>query len=163
MHILLLLAGLLLSAPAFAVKKTSVIDSYDVTLKETISGINGKMTTENVAKKAKKLVELSKEILSLFAKKDKACETYINTALKAGQNMLAMPLDEIELNYHQDKALPKAPESCHHAKDLLVHPATVYILATKHSTEKDARNKMFMELAELSAHLIYTKEQIEKK
>ena len=158
----LILIYILLPIQALSLDVGTSIKTYQSVLEQTIDGIKGTMSGEEISKNAEKLVDTSKIILNAYAEKDRNCKNYIKKTLAAGQKMLSMKLDKIELDYHQDNALPEAPASCHHAKDLLVHPATVYILATKHIGEKSVREKMYKELVELSAHLHHTSINIKK-
>ena len=66
--------------------------------------------------------------------------------------MLGMDLESLEKNYHQDEALPKAPDNCYHVKDLLVHPATAAI--------SNDRKAIVHEIREVLAHLQLVKLQL---
>lgn len=79
---------------------------------------------------AKSLVESSKAIVIQSIKALPQCEEYLSALLKAADKIATLPLEEIETGYHADGKLPQLKDgSCYHAKDLLVHPATVQAMA----------------------------------
>ena len=63
-----------------------------------------------------------------------------------------LTLEEIERDYHADGALPEAPDFCYHAKDLIVHPATV-ILLTREPDSELTRGRIGAEIQEVRAHV----------
>lgn len=151
----LYLGSLLLVTSSFASSATVDTKPYEQKLNATIKDINAQKPLDKISKEASALVEMSKPLLKAFKGKEKECAAYIDAILKVGDQLSSMPLEKIESDYHEDKALPKAPGSCHHAKDLIVHPATVVALgkANLKAKDKDVYQKMLAELVELSAHL----------
>lgn len=89
----------------------------------------GNAANEDVMQQAHKLMEQSKRILADVMVQAPQCGEYLGATLSAASKMLDMAPSDIEKQYHQDQGLPKAIPECNHAKDLLVHPATVYALA----------------------------------
>ena len=86
--------------------------------------------TKNLEENAKALVDSSKAIVIQSIKALPQCDEYLNALLKAADKIATLPLDEIETGYHADGKLPQLKDgSCYHAKDLLVHPATVQAMA----------------------------------
>ena len=157
----LLLASTVFASPLLA--ESVNMNGYSALLDSTRKDIkSGKALTE-IAENAKTLVKLSRGILTNFGKSEPACKTYLEAALKAASLMMAADLETIERDYHHDKALPKAPKKCYQVKDLLVHPATVYVLAQKHAKDQSVRGKMGAELAELTGHLAYVKMLVSPK
>jgi hypothetical protein len=72
--------------------------------------------------------------------------------LKVDQGLLKLTPEAIESGYHRDGRLPKNDNPvCHHAKDLMVHPATVVVLNTQ--TPRVERVLMQKEVIELKGHL----------
>jgi len=66
--------------------------------------------------------------------------------------MQTISLPQIERDYHDGEALPKSADHCYNAKELVVHPATVVILAKKKISSK-TREQMLAEIDEVIAHL----------
>ena len=100
------------------------------------------------------LVAGSKEIINLFMTKHPKCTAYL-TALNAAADVIpTLPLEEIESGYHEDGKLPKFEDpNCYHAKDLLVHPATVQAMATMGINSDEMRKSAEYEIVEVIAHL----------
>jgi len=85
---------------------------------------------EKVEAQAHQLVELSKPLLADFKARYPQCTEYLDALDQAADTMADLPLAEIESGYHSDGKLPPLPDAnCYHAKDLLVHPATVEAMA----------------------------------
>ena len=84
----------------------------------------------DIESESAQLVSTSLPIVNAFIEKYPQCTEYL-TALKNAANVIpTLPLDEIESGYHADGKLPKFDDAnCYHAKDLLVHPATVQAMA----------------------------------
>ncbi|MCV2884440.1 hypothetical protein OE749_07015 [Aestuariibacter sp. AA17] len=107
-----------------------------------------------IASDAKILVRMAKEdILPAFSKANPVCEEYVQAIIDASDHMQTLSLDQIEKDYHADGKLPAMKDPvCYHAKDMLVHPATVVVMA---KTEKDStamRESMKHEIDEVIEH-----------
>jgi hypothetical protein len=101
---------------------------------------------------ARQLFTLSKKILTDFVKAKPECAHYLQALLKVDQGLLKLTPEAIESGYHRDGRLPKNDNPvCHHAKDLMVHPATVVVLNTQ--TPRVERVLMQKEVIELKGHL----------
>ncbi|MEM9102881.1 MAG: hypothetical protein AAGB12_11225 [Pseudomonadota bacterium] len=112
----------------------------------------------SIQKKGNQLVDLAKEILPDFTAKNPQCKEYIQAALKASNRMLDLTLDEIEKDYHADGKLPAMKNvSCYHAKDLLVHPATVVVIAKRLKDEPKTRLQLKAEIDEVLEHFSQVK------
>ncbi|NTS75788.1 hypothetical protein HR060_02820 [Catenovulum sp. SM1970] len=99
------------------------------------------------------LTLLSKQLLPAFMEKHPICNEYLTAALDAAETMMTISLDEIERDYHADGKLPKMTSpSCYHAKDLLVHPATVAVLASTQPDNAQTREQIGHEMVEVLAH-----------
>ena len=110
-----------------------------------------------IERSASGLVTLSKQILPLVTAKQAKCDAYLDAALSAADNMVALSLEAIERDYHADGKLPKVEAAeCYHAKDLLVHPATVVVL-TKGQDNPTLRAQMQDEIAEVIEHFAQVK------
>lgn len=102
--------------------------------------------------RAQHLSELSQTILGDFAVRYPPCGRYLNGALGVMKKLDTLTLEEIERDYHADGALPDAPDFCYHAKDLIVHPATVILLTREPDTEL-TRGRISAEIQEVRAHV----------
>lgn len=100
--------------------------------------------------KARQLVEQSLVILDQFVALHPACADYLTQARGVVAELPTITLERIEADYHHDGALPPvAAASCYHAKDLLVHPATVLVLLR----EKPDDAAIAGEIEEVLAHM----------
>ena len=67
--------------------------------------------------------------------------------------MLNSSLEAIERDYHADGKLPPMKRAvCYHAKDLLVHPATMAVIAKTQKDSPKTREMISHELEEVLAH-----------
>jgi len=102
---------------------------------------------------AKELVLISKTLLPEVVAKKPICQAYLSAAVKAADTMLTISVDEIERDYHADGKLPPVKDAaCYHAKDLLVHPATVVVLAANQAHDKNTQKQMHHEIEEVLEH-----------
>ena len=132
-----LAAGLLLSFSAQASSTSEQqkvntdsdhLQAYKNQAHQLLASLENK--SEQSGPQAKTLVELSKPILADFKALYPQCSEYLNALDSAADTMAELPLEEIESGYHADGKLPPLPDAnCYHAKDLLVHPATVQAMA----------------------------------
>ena len=77
----------------------------------------------------------------------------MSAAIKAADEMLTISVDEIERDYHADGKLPPVKDAaCYHAKDLLVHPATVVVLAANQTHDQKTKEQMHHEIEEVLEH-----------
>ena len=141
---------------AAAAKETP--ESLDAALERYEEGTNailGLLAEEAPAPalvaQARALTELSRLLAGEFAVAYPPCGPYLGAALGVLGVLGEISPAEIERSYHADAALPEAPGWCYHAKDLIVHPATVIVLAR---TDGDAeRRQMRAEIDEVRTHL----------
>lgn len=98
------------------------------------------------------LMDLSEPIYVHYVKKSPDCRDFLKGILDKREQMLLIDLEAIERDFHEGEALPPAPDHCFHAKELVVHPATVYLLA-KLEFKEEVRADMLAELVELGVHL----------
>jgi hypothetical protein len=124
---------------------------YGEVLQAALTEINGSQSKPKVREHMEELVKISKGLNKSFADKHAECKDYLTKALDQADKLPEMTLDQIEKGYHADAALPKAPGLCHHAKDLLVHPATVLIHLKSEGSK--VMTSALAELTELSTHL----------
>ncbi|WP_448549037.1 hypothetical protein [Thalassotalea fusca] len=111
----------------------------------------GKLQEASVA--AKELVAISKSLLPEVVMKKPICKAYLSAAISAADQMLTITVDEIERDYHADGKLPPVKDAaCYHAKDLLVHPATVVVLAANQAHDQKTQEQMHHEIEEVLEH-----------
>jgi len=113
---------------------------------------------QEIAKSSTELVDLAKKILPVFTINNPECKVYLDAVMLASDSMQQLSLEEIEADYHLDGKLPTLTSGdCYHAKDLLVHPATVVVMAKTLKDSKDNRQKMSHEIEEVIQHLSLVK------
>lgn len=103
---------------------------------------------------AKALVNSSKAIVTQSIKALPQCDEYLTALLQVADKIATLPLEEIEKGYHADGKLPPLKDgSCYHAKDLLVHPATVQAMARIGIKTKKEWKQAEHEIEEVLEHL----------
>lgn len=111
-----------------------------------------------LASDATKLTDLSIQLFPEFLTKQPICSEYINAAIKAKDEMLSLPLEDIEAFYHADGKLPAMQQAvCYHAKDLLVHPATVAVIGKTQADTPETRDSLKHEIEEVLEHFSQVK------
>lgn len=117
---------------------------------------------EQINQSSAQLVELAKKILPAFSKNNPKCVDYLNTVMAAADSMQSLTLEQIEADYHLDGKLPTLTSGdCYHAKDLLVHPATVVVMSKTLADNKENRRQMAHELTEVIQHLGLVKNAVQ--
>lgn len=147
-----LLAALLLtlSGQAFSADMWSEYQTLAADINEKVEN-KGAFT--DIKAKAEKLTRLSTKLLPVFVAKQPVCKDYIQAAIAASETMLNISLDKIESDYHADGKLPPMKQAvCYHAKDLLVHPATVAVIARTLPDNAKTREKLHHEIEEVLEH-----------
>ncbi len=154
----ILSAAALFSSASFGhAHETHNWDAYQ-TLADDINNTVSTAPLEDLAKKSEKLTELSTMLLPAFMKKHEICTDYLKAALAAADSMTSLSLDDIEKDYHADGKLPPVKSaSCYHAKDLLVHPATMAVIAKTKADSKETREQIEHELEEVLEHFSQVK------
>ncbi|REL36267.1 hypothetical protein [Thalassotalea euphylliae] len=138
--------------------KTDHWDSYQHLAKEIAASVDSAPIAE-LAKKSAELTTLSTKLLPAFVVKQPICKDYLGAALAAANDMMTLSLDEIERDYHADGKLPAVKSAaCYHAKDLLVHPATMAVIAKTAEDSKDTREQIEHELEEVLEHFSQVKQ-----
>lgn len=130
LHILLLSTALGLgSLSSHADNEKPLIKTYKAEAEALLKQISDK-NTSTIEKQSKELVNISKNIISKINKNLPQCTEYFTALSSAADTMADLSLEEIESGYHADGLLPPLKDAtCYHAKDLLVHPATVQAMA----------------------------------
>lgn len=154
--------GLSLFASVALASQTTKDESelYGETLKAATASLNAKVDKKKLGEQMNELVKLSKVLITKYSERHVECKDYLNQTAAQADKLADMPLEKIEKDYHEDGALPKAPAICHHAKDLLVHPATV--LAILKVKGEKGLNEAKAELVELNSHLAVVQATLKK-
>ncbi len=135
-----------------AASQKQLIKQYKRTANKVIEEATKNTPSDNIAKMGMNLIEMAKPIISNFQKDHPDCEPLLKETLKKSIHMTKLDLQSIEKNYHDGEALPKSPEHCYEAKELIVHPATVVIIAKKQYNQS-GREKIVDEIEEVIAHI----------
>ena len=140
------------TANAHVSKEHSSWDMYQSLATEISENVD-KSSLETLTKQSVKLTKLSTKLLPDFIKKQPICTEYLTAALKAAPTKTNLSLEAIESDYHADGKLPAVKSaSCYHAKDLLVHPATMAVIGKTLKDSKETRKQMAHELEEVLEH-----------
>jgi hypothetical protein len=130
----------------------SVWDNYQ-SLAVKIDAQSGSASLKQLTYDATKLTDLSLQLLPDFVKKQPISLEYIQAAMAAKDEMLTLPLAEIEEYYHADGKLPAMQAAvCYHAKDLLIHPATAVVMSKTLADTPETREKIKQEILEVLEH-----------
>lgn len=133
-------------------------DAYEK-LAEKVEATIRTASIEKLTNQSVELMMLAKKFLPEFTNSQTVCKKYIEAVLSASNTMLALSLDDIERDYHSDAKLPSvASPACYYAKDLLVHPATMIIMAKTQKDTKETREKMGLEVEEVLNHFSFVKQ-----
>lgn len=147
----LLAAALLLAASSSAVAD-DVWAQYNKLANKINSQVE-KAAFADIKQNAIELTRLSTKLLPAFVEKQPVCKEYIQAAMAASERMMTISLEEIESDYHADGKLPPMKQAvCYHAKDLLVHPATVAVIAQTQLDNKQTRKQLHHEIEEVLEH-----------
>ena len=126
--------------------------AYETTLDKTIQVLSGSDDAKIIKDQAVKLFKLGRVLTRYVRSKKPECSEYLSSLLSVNDALLKLSPQEIEAGYHRDGRLPKNPNpTCHHAKDLMVHPATVIVL--NQVTPRVKVELMLREVLELKGHL----------
>jgi len=126
---------------------------YKQSAKSLVKLIEEKADNNQIEKSAEALVALSQPIIQAFKVKFPQCNEYLSAVSEAASIIPSLPLAEIETGYHADGKLPRITDvKCYHAKDLLVHPATVQAMAVIGIESDEQREKAKHEVVEVIEH-----------
>lgn len=151
---------LVTSASSYADNDKPLIKTYKTEAETLLKLLNDKKS-DVIEKQSKKLVDLSKSIIAQVNKNLPQCTEYFTALSDAADTMADLSLDVIESGYHSDGLLPPLKDgTCYHAKDLLVHPATVQAMARiGMKTDKEWQQAKH-EIEEVLAHLSAVNSQL---
>ena len=128
-----------------------MIQEFEVLAKQIISMAKENKPAELVRKKTVELIDKATPILTEYQRQSPNCQEFLSIVINKKSEMMNLKLSEIEKLYHDGDALPEANDECYNAKELLVHPATVYII-TNNKYNQSGREQIVEELEELLAH-----------
>lgn len=115
--------------------------------------IDKKASDTDIEQSSQALVALSQPIIQAFKTKFPQCNEYLDAVSAAAAIIPSLPLAEIESGYHADGKLPRISDvKCYHAKDLLVHPATVQAMAAIGIKSDEQREQAKHEVVEVIEH-----------
>lgn len=84
---------------------------------------------ETIIANARQMVDISMNLVDRFREQYPECDIYLRSVKDLVPRINSISVEVLEQDYHQDGALGEMPsETCYHAKDLLVHPASVIAL-----------------------------------
>lgn len=147
----LIAAGSLTLFMAFPVQAHEELATYKTQAESLLKEIKAK--SNKVENDSKALVDASMPIVDSFIKKFPQCSEYLTALKNAADVIPTLPLEEIESGYHADGKLPKFDDAnCYHAKDLLVHPATVQAMAKLGIKTDEQWESAEHEIAEVLGH-----------
>lgn len=117
-----------LTALTVTAQADNALQTYQQQAKALLTTLENK--GKNIEAASAVLVKTSLPIVDQFIVKYPECSEYLGALKKAASVIPTLPLEEIESGYHADGKLPPLKNAqCYHAKDLLVHPATVQAMA----------------------------------
>jgi hypothetical protein len=133
---------------------SSSVTRYKAQLTLTEEAItNPQSEGERIVREARTLMAMGSELLKEISLKQSDCRVVLDLVAQNAEQMTALSVKQIEEKYHQGKALPQAPELCFEAKEFVVHPATVIVLAREKGFDSETRGLMAGELGELAHHV----------
>ncbi|ATC95907.1 hypothetical protein [Pseudoalteromonas tunicata] len=139
------------------------LTQYKTATSALVEQIKANHNTQEIELQAQQLVNLSKGIIDDFLVVYPQCEAYLSALKQAADTIPTLPLADIESGYHADGRLPAFSDpNCYHAKDLLVHPATVQAIAKLGFNEPHLREQAQNELIEVLAHFSQVEMAIKK-
>jgi hypothetical protein len=129
-------------------------DQYQTQANQLVTDIKASKPVDGIAQLASQLTATGLKIAPAILAKYPACDAYLKAVIAAASTMHSLPLAEIESGYHKDGKLPKNSQGeCYHAKDLIVHPATVVALAKQGLKTDEARASAQEEIVEVLTHV----------
>lgn len=131
----------------------SLLENYRGHAQSLVQLIEDKGTNQEIGKVAGDLVKQSSQIINEFSKLHPQCDNYLDALNKAADIIPTLSLATIEADYHADGKLPAFSDPvCYHAKDLLVHPATVQAMANLGVANGEQHDQAKAEIVEVLGH-----------
>ena len=137
-----------------ATSGSPLASSFKAQLSVTEAAISNPQSEGDViVKEARALMAIGSELVKEIALKQAECKTVLDVVVQNAEQMTGLSVAQIEEQYHQGKALPKGSDLCYEAKEFVVHPATVIVLAREKGFDSETRGAMAGELGELAHHV----------
>ncbi|OUR97407.1 hypothetical protein A9Q84_13865 [Halobacteriovorax marinus] len=137
-----------------------LVSEYESSAKTLLENNNQKSRKNTIIKNANDLIAKAKPILIAFKNKNPQCSELLTAIMNSDKKMGLLTLEQIEEQYHEGSALPKADDLCFEAKELIVHPATVIVISKNYKLSKDQRTQINDEIEEVLGHLDLFKDNI---
>lgn len=132
----------------------SRVHAYEAAARALVAAIDGGAHPKEVGEHADGLTRLGLEILDELRAEHPVCAPYFDALVAAAPTMGELSHEQIEADYHADGKLPEMPDPvCYHGKDLVVHPATVSVMARAGLGSDEERAAAKAEITEVLAHL----------
>jgi hypothetical protein len=109
--------------------------------------------SEKVTNEIKTLIELGEKSLQIFIVKKPECKTFLELILSKKNEMINLPLEKIEHDYHAGYGLPQTEAECDEMKELLVHPITTLTILREKGANKKSFKYIKHELEEVLIHI----------
>ncbi|BDF95603.1 MULTISPECIES: hypothetical protein [Pseudoalteromonas] len=137
----------------------SALEQYPQQASDLLNSIRAKKDAASLEAESAQLVILSLALIKEVIVKYPQCTEYLNALSTVATAIASLPLIEIENGYHSDGKLPPFDDPvCYHAKDLVVHPATVQAHARLGLDDQLAYQNAELDVIEVLAHF----EQLEQ-
>ena len=154
MKMMIVAAALVLTSCAAPKKDIhSKVASYKVKAQNLVKMAQASESKSEMNKLSLELISSAKPIIAQFKVMHPKCTELLDTIVSDSAKMTKLSLGVIERDYHDGEALPKAPDNCYNAKELIVHPATVTILTSAKSLNSEGREQIVDEMEEVIAHI----------
>jgi hypothetical protein len=141
-------------------KLNKLVSEYEASAKMLLENNDKKSSKKVMISNAKELISKASPILAEFKNKNPQCTELLDAIVNSSAKMGKLTLAQIEDQYHEGSALPKAEDLCFEAKELIVHPATVIVISKRYKLKKEQRTQITDEIEEVLAHLDLFKENI---
>ncbi len=129
-----------------------------------LSAIKGGSSADAIGDQGKTLTKTGQSIIPAVLVRFPECQSYLNAVSAAAVPMFTMAIEKIETDYHKDGALPKNSRGeCYHAKDLVVHAATVVAISANGLAAAEDKQAAQSEINEVLTHLDQLKTAIVAK
>lgn len=128
---------------------------YEIKAKKLVDGLDKpELTLNKLNNQTTDLLNLSLKVFDSARFRLPQCDAYLAQTMVLTKQLNSISHESLENNFHHDGALPEAPAECYHAKDLLVHPATVLVLTRDDPGLSQAtRTSIDGEISEVLTHL----------
>jgi len=127
------------------------VDEYERKGHALVAKLQSGEDPSSFAVSAAELTALADFVAGEFAVAYPSCGPHLGATLGVLDELDTISVEEIEHGYHEGRLLPEAPDFCYHARDLIVHPATVIVLVRVDA--QGGRQQMLAEMLEVLAHV----------